>query len=142
MEWHRKGVHSTVVKCPCCGKTFKSKTAMIMHQREKEFKKTCQLCNIEFQNPRSYESISKLTKQKTGERLLECVVDFNTNKYFVDALKQYALLLSNIFPHSPNISRVVDFCPPHSPNEGYFFQSELPIFESAYGGVFMFGFTG
>ena len=30
----------TVVKYPCCGKTFKSKTAMTMHQNENEFKKT------------------------------------------------------------------------------------------------------
>ena len=40
LEWHRKSVHSTVVKCPFCGKTFKSKTAMTMHQNENEFKKT------------------------------------------------------------------------------------------------------
>ena len=71
LEWHRKSVHSTsIVKCPCCGKTFKSKTAMIMHQKEKEFKKTCQICNTEFQNPRSYA--------RHWERPLECVLDFNT----------------------------------------------------------------
>ena len=40
LEWHRKSVHSTVVKCLCCGKTFKSKTAMTMHQNKNEFKKT------------------------------------------------------------------------------------------------------
>ena len=48
-----------------------------MHQKEKEFKK----CNTEFQNPQSYES--------HGERLFECVLDFNTNKennVFKDAL--------------------------------------------------------
>ena len=47
-----------VCPCPCCGKTFKSKTAMTMHQNE----------NTEFQNPQSYE--------RHGEILLEC--DFTT----------------------------------------------------------------
>ena len=65
LEWHRKSVHSTVVKCLCCGKTFKSKTAMTYDNAPKRERV---LENTEFQNPRSYE--------RHGEILLEC--DFTT----------------------------------------------------------------
>ena len=94
-----------------------------IHQMEKEFKK----CNTEFQNPQSYE--------RHGEWLLKCVLDFNTKKNSWCAQTICYIILKYIPPIHPIFPVFVDFCPPHSPNKGYFFESELPIFEMAYGGV-------
>ena len=46
-----------------------------------------------------------------------------------------SIIIKYIPPIHPIFPVFVDFCPPHSPKKGYFFQSELTIFDRAYVGV-------